>query len=111
MMCEKCKKPSKGSEVWDPIKAPENLVLTNTPFKMSVDLQGNYYNLVAYVCSNNTAVVKRGTQWYLFDPQPKKIVQAWIKKFGQKATIMFYQKGLKDESSDESSSDKDEDSY
>ena len=59
---------------------------------MIVELGGNRYEIVAFVSKNETAVVKRGRRWYLFNPKPNIVTIQWVKKFAEKAIIMFYAK-------------------
>ena len=77
---------------------------------MIVELGGNRYEIVAFVCKNKTAVVKRGRRWYLFNPKPHKVTIQWVKKFAEKAIIMFYAKmpegKVKPDTLDSSSSSK-----
>ena len=74
LKCEKCTEPSEGTEQWQTIEAPSNLILVNAqPMKMVMKMGGNQYEIVAFVCKNKTAVVKRGRRWYLFNPKPNKV--------------------------------------
>ena len=77
---------------------------------MIVELGGNRYEIVAFVCKSKTAVVKRGRRWYLFNPKPNKVTIQWVKKFAEKAIIMFYAKmpegKVKPDTLDSSSSSK-----
>jgi hypothetical protein len=77
---------------------------------MIVELGGNRYEIVAFVCKSKTAVVKRGRRWYLFNPKPNKVTIQWVKKFAEKAIIMFYAKmpegKVKPDTLDSSSSNK-----
>ena len=82
--------------------------------QMIVELGGNRYEIVAFVCKNKTAVVKRARRWYLFNPKPHKVTIQWVKKFAEKAIIMFYAKmpegKVKPDTLDSSSSSKSESS-
>ena len=77
---------------------------------MVVEFGGNRYEIVAFVCKSQTSVVKRGRRWYLFNPKPNKVTIQWVKKFAEKAIIMFYAKmpegKVKPDTLDSSSSSK-----